>query len=93
MHMAQTVLPSEMVGHVSEIEPTARCIVVQSNSRVKGARELNLRVGVTEMTSVREGKADKRFEDIKVGDKVWLKCERKGDMVTAALIIIKGHDE
>ncbi len=93
MNIAQTALPSELVGQVNEIDPATKCLVVQSNSRVKGARELCLRVSVTDKTNIREGKAAKRFEDIMVGDKVWLKCERKGDSATAESIIIKGHDE
>ncbi len=93
MQAEKTALPSEMVGEVSEIEPMAKSLVIHSNSRVKGAQELNIRVGVTDKTSIKEDKELKRFGDMRIGDKIWVKCERRGDSLIAESIIIKGRAE
>ncbi len=93
MQVASRASQAEVVGEVNEVDPMAKSLVVQSNSRVKGARELNVEVAVTDTTSIKEGTASKRFDDIRVGDKIWMKYERKGKTLIAESIRIKSHAE
>ena len=93
VYAGKTASVAEVVGEVTEVERSPRSLVVHSSSWVKGGNELNLRVEVIDGTSIREGKEAKYFSDIRVGDKVWLRYERNGEMPIAQLIVIKGHEE
>jgi len=93
MQEAKMGLRAEVVGEVSEVEPEAKYCVVHSNSRVRGAKELNLRVRVTDQTSIKEGKEARSFDDIRIGDRVWLRYDRKGGALIAESIVIKSHEK
>ena len=92
MEVTKVGRPAEVAGEVTEVELMPQCIVVHSNSRVKGAKEIDLRVRVTHNTSITEGNLAKRFGDIRIGDRVWLKYEQKGDTLIAESVRIKGHE-
>ena len=85
--------PVEVAGEVTEFELVPQCIVVHSHSRMKGAKEVELRLRVTHNASIKEGNLAKRFGDIRIGDRVWLRYEQQGDTLVAKSIHIKGHEE
>ena len=91
MQGAKMALPAMVVGEVTEVELLPRHLVVHSRSWVRGGQELNLRVGVIDQTSIREGRVIRHLSDIRVGDKVWLKYERKDGTLVAESICIKSR--
>jgi hypothetical protein len=83
-----------VAGEVTEVELAPQGIVVHAHSRVKGStKEVDLGVKVTHNTSIKEGHLGKGFGDIRIGDRVWLRYEQKGDTLIAESIRIKGHEE
>lgn len=77
-------------GEVTAVEPAANppALVVKV---MRGKKEpLTVGVDVTDKTIIRQGKAKKTLEDIKVGDRVWMKYKRTNDKLVADAIHILG---
>jgi hypothetical protein len=74
-------------GTVTAVVPDAKTLVVavprgETDALVVGA-------WVTDQTVIMEGKAKKGLEDLKVGDRVWMKFERVSDGDIAHVIVVK----
>lgn len=74
-------------GTVTAVVPDAKTLVVtvprgQADALVVGA-------WVTDQTVIKEGKAKKGLEELKVGDRVWMKFERVSDGDVAHVIVVK----
>lgn len=83
----ETILVRTVSGTVTAVVPDANTLVVavptgKSDTLVVGA-------SVTDQTVIKEGNTKKRLEDLKVGDRVWMKFERVSSGDIAHLIVIK----
>lgn len=72
-------------GEVTAVEPGAKTMVVKA---MEGKKALDVGVDVTDKTIIREGKATKTLDDIKVGDHVWMKYEKTNDKLVANFVRI-----
>ncbi|MGD0264197.1 MAG: hypothetical protein ABSD47_04460 [Candidatus Methylomirabilota bacterium] len=72
-------------GEVTAVEPGAKSMVVKA---MEGKKALDVGVDVTDKTIIRQGKANKTLDDIKVGDRVWMKYDRTNDKLVADQIRI-----
>ena len=72
-------------GEVTAVEPGAKTMVVNA---MEGKRALDVGVDIGEKTIIREGKANKTLNDIKVGDHVWMRYEKTNDKLVADYIRI-----
>lgn len=74
-------------GTVTAVVPDAKTLLVtvprgETDALVVGA-------WVTDQTVIKEGKAKKGLQDLKVGDRVWMKFERVSDGDIAHLIVVR----
>ena len=72
-------------GEVTAVEPGAKTMVVKA---MEGKKAVDVGVDVTDKTIIREGKATKTLDDIKVGDHVWMKYEKTNDKLVADVVRI-----
>jgi Cu/Ag efflux protein CusF len=72
-------------GEVTAVEPGAKTMVVKA---MEGKKALDVGVDLTDKTIIRQGKANKTLEDIKVGDRVWMKYEKANDKLVADFVRI-----
>lgn len=72
-------------GEVTAVETGAKTMVVKA---MEGKKALDVGVDVTEKTIIREGKISKKLDDIKVGDRVWMKYEKANDKLVADFVRI-----
>jgi hypothetical protein len=72
-------------GEVTAVEPGARTMVVKA---MEGKKALDVGVDVTDKTIIRQGKANKTLDDIKVGDRVWMRYEKTSDKLVADFVRI-----
>jgi hypothetical protein len=72
-------------GEVTAVEPGAKTMVVKA---MEGKKTLDVGVDITGKTIIRQGKANKTLDDIKVGDRVWMKYEKASDKLVADFVRI-----
>ncbi|MGD0264190.1 MAG: hypothetical protein ABSD47_04425 [Candidatus Methylomirabilota bacterium] len=72
-------------GEVTAVETGAKTMVVKA---MEGKKALDVGVDVTDKTIIREGKISKKLDDIKVGDRVWMRYEKSSDKLVADFVRI-----
>ncbi len=72
-------------GEVTAVETGAKTMVVKT---MEGKKALDVGVDVTDKTIIREGKISKKLDDIKVGDRVWMRYEKSSDKLVADFVRI-----
>ena len=67
------------------MEPTAKTLSVNA---MRGKQAETVGVDVPDTAKIMQGKTAKTLADIKVGDRVWMKCDRMSDKLVADQIHI-----